>query len=158
MRMPAGPEWLLLGRTLGVSPVPLGMPELYLALKTGTVDGQENPLSIMSAAKFYEVTEQVVLTSHMVQPVFFNIAKPVWSKLNASQQKALKAAAAKTAKSADDGRLGDEASITKALIGRGLTVDKIDLAPFREAADRAYAGAEATKAWDLQGLKRVLAA
>ena len=61
MRMPAGPEWLLLGRTLGVTPVPLGMPEVYLALKTGTVDGQENPLSILNAAKFYEVSEQIVL-------------------------------------------------------------------------------------------------
>ena len=86
--MPAGPEWLLLGRTLGVSPVPLGMPEVYLALKTGTIDGQENPLSIFNAAKFYEVSEQVVLTAHMVQPVFFAIAKPVWDKLTAAQQKA----------------------------------------------------------------------
>ena len=75
MRMPAGPEWLLLGDTLGVTPVPLGMPEVYLALKTGTVDGQENPLSILNAAKFYEVTEQIVLTAHMVQPVFFDIAQ-----------------------------------------------------------------------------------
>ena len=82
MRMPAGPEWLLLGRTLGVTPVPLGMPEVYLAMKTGTVDGQENPLSILNAAKFYEVSEQIVLTAHMVQPVFFAIAKPVWDKLN----------------------------------------------------------------------------
>ena len=39
MRMPAGPDWLLLGRTLGVSPVPMGMPEVYLALKTGAIDG-----------------------------------------------------------------------------------------------------------------------
>ena len=76
-------------RTLGVTPVPMGMPEVYLALKTGTVDGQENPLSILNAAKFYEVSEQVVLTAHMVQPVFFNIAKPVWDKLNADQKKVL---------------------------------------------------------------------
>src|ERR1700686_1097648 len=67
MRMPAGPEWLLLGKALGVSPVPLGMPEVYLALKTGSIDGQENPLSILNAGKFYEITEQVVLTSHLVQ-------------------------------------------------------------------------------------------
>ena len=51
------------------------MPEVYLALKTGTMDGQENPLSILNAAKFYEVTEQIVLTAHMVQPVFFSIAQ-----------------------------------------------------------------------------------
>ena len=63
MRMPGGPEWLLLGRALGVNAVPLGAPEVYLALKTGTIDGQENPLSIFNATKLYEVTEQVVLTA-----------------------------------------------------------------------------------------------
>ena len=87
MRMAAGPEWLLLGRALGVTAVPLGMPEVYLALKTGTMDGQENPLSILNAAKFYEVTEQVVLTAHMVQPVFFALAQPVWDKLDAGAEK-----------------------------------------------------------------------
>ena len=60
----------------------MGMPEVYLALKTGTIDGQENPLTILNAAKFYEVTQQVVMTSHMLQPVFINIAKPVWDKLS----------------------------------------------------------------------------
>ncbi|WP_342359428.1 TRAP transporter substrate-binding protein DctP [Terrarubrum flagellatum] len=156
MRMPAGPEWLLLGRTLGVSPVPLGMPEVYLALKTGTVDGQENPLSIFSAAKLYEVSEQVVLTTHMLQPVFFAIAKPVWDKLSADQKKALEAAAKKTAKAGDDGRLNDEKTIIETIKGRGLVVDAPDLAPFRAAADQAYNGAEATKAWDMAGMKRVL--
>ena len=158
MRMPAGPEWLLLGRTLGVSAVPLGMPEVYLALKTGTVDGQENPLSILSAAKYYEVTEQVVLTSHLIQPVFFAIAKPMWDKLTADQKKALEAAAKKNAKSGDENRLNDERTVTEAIKARGLSVDAPDLAPFRAAADQAYAGAEATKAWDEAGMKRVLGA
>ena len=158
MRMPAGPEWLLLGRTLGVSPVPLGMPEIYLALKTGTVDGQENPLSILNAAKFYEVTEQVVLTAHMVQPVFFSIAKPAWDRLSDAQKTALKDAALKAAKSGSDNRLADEGSIAAALRQRGLAVDPIDLAPFRAAADQTYAGSEMTKSWDKALLDRVAAA
>lgn len=158
MRMPGGPEWLLLGRTLGVSPVPLGMPEVYLALKTGTVDGQENPLSILNAAKFYEVTEQVVLTAHMIQPVFFNIAKPAWDKLNDAQKKALQDAALKNAKSGSEARLADEVNITAALKQRGLSVDEIDLTPFRAEADKAYAGADYAKAWDKVLLDRVLGA
>jgi TRAP-type transport system periplasmic protein len=158
MRMPAGPEWLLLGRTLGVTPVPLGMPEVYLALKTGTVDGQENPLSILNAAKFYEVSEQIVLTAHMVQPVFFAIAKPVWDRLNAAQKKVLGEASRKAAKTGDDGRLADETAIVTALKGRGLAVDAIDLAPFRAGADRVYAESDLAKAWDAAGLQRVLKA
>lgn len=154
MRMPAGPEWLLLGRTLGVTPVPLGMPEVYLALKTGTVDGQENPLSILNAAKFYEVTEQIVLTAHMVQPVFFAMAKPVWDNLNAQQKKALGDAALKVAKSGDQARLADEAAIVQALKGRGLAVADIDLTPFRAAADKVYAESDLAKQWDAAGLAR----
>ncbi|MBN9061821.1 MAG: hypothetical protein BGP06_14875 [Rhizobiales bacterium 65-9] len=158
LRMPAGPEWLVLGRVLGVNPLPLGMPEVYLAMKTGTVDGQENPLSIFNAAKLYEVSEQVILTAHMLQPVFFSIAKPVWDKLSADQKKVLEAAAVKSAKAGDEGRLADEASIVEAIKGRGLAVDKIDLTPFREAADKAYEGADLTKAWDKAWLQKVLAA
>ena len=155
MRMPAGPEWLLLGRTLGVTPVPLGMPEIYLALKTGTVDGQENPLSILNAAKFYEVTEQVVLTAHMIQPVFFSIAQPVWGKLNADQKEALGDAALKAAKTGSDARLADETAIATTLKSRGLSVDPVDLGPFREQADRVYAQSDLAKAWDAAGLARV---
>ena len=158
MRMPAGPEWLLLGRTLGVNPVPLGMPEVYLALKTGTVDGQENPLPILNAAKLYEVTEQVVLTQHMRQPVFFNIAKPVWAKLAPEQQALLRDTARSVAAETDRKRLADEAAILTALSGRGLSVDAVDTAPFRAAADRVYAEAELARAWDRSWMERVQAA
>ena len=154
MRMPAGPEWLLLGETLGVTPIPMGMPEVYLALKTGTVDGQENPLTILNAAKFYEVTAQIVLTAHMVQPVFFNIGKPVWDKLSARQKKVLGDACVKAAKSGDDARLNDEKAVVTALKGRGLAVDAIDLAPFRANADRVYAKSGLAKQWDAAGLQR----
>ena len=155
MRMPAGPDWLLLGRTLGVSPVPMGMPEVYLALKTGGIDGQENPLSIFSAAKLYEVSEQVVLTSHMLQPVFFSVAKPFWDKLAGPQQQALTAAAVAAAKGNDEGRLADERGIIEAMKARGVTVDAIALAPFQALADKVYAADPAAKAWDAAMAQRV---
>src|SRR5947208_10374794 len=69
MRMPGGPEWLLLGQAIGVTPTPMAMPEVYLALQTGSIDGQETPLIILNAAKVHEVTKQEVITSHLVQPV-----------------------------------------------------------------------------------------
>ena len=158
MRMPSGPEWLLLGRTLGVSPVPMGMPEVYLALKTGTIDGQENPLTIMNAAKFYEVSQLVVLTSHMIQPVFINIAKPVWDKLSPAQQQIVRSAAEAAAVANQDGRLADEQSVVTSLKGRGLQVDSPDLAPFRALADTVYAGSDMARAWDAAWMKRVEAA
>jgi TRAP-type transport system periplasmic protein len=156
--MTAGPEWLLLGKALGVSPVPMGMPEVYLALKTGAIDGQENPLSILNAAKLYEVTEEVVLTSHMIQPVFFSMAKPVWDKLASDQQKVVAAAAVLAAKTNDDKRLADEATVAEALKGKGLVVEKIDLTPFRALADKVYADSDLAKAWDAAKLKQIMEA
>jgi tripartite ATP-independent transporter DctP family solute receptor len=155
MRMPAGPDWLVLGRVLGVSPVPMGMPEVYLALKTGTIDGQENPLSVFSAAKLYEVSEQIVLTAHMVQPVFFSVPKPFWDKLSAAQQAAVQAACVAAAKQNDDGRLADEQQITGTMRARGLAVDSPDLAPFRALADKLYAEDAGAKVWDAGMAKRV---
>ena len=93
LRMPGGPEWLLLGQSLGVTPTPMAMPEVYLALKTGAIDGQENPLTIMNAAKLHEVTQQVVLTAHLVQPVFYALRKQTWDGLSADQKKKVRAAA-----------------------------------------------------------------
>ncbi len=154
MRMPADPEWLLLGQAIGVSPVPMGMPEVYLAMKTGTIDGQENPLSILSAAKFYEVSQQVVLTSHLVQPVFFDIAKPVFDKLTDAQKDKLRAAARLAVKGNDDSRLADEARILEDLKARGLTITTPDLAAFRKRADEVYAASPIAKQWDAAAMKQ----
>ncbi len=156
MRMPAGPDWLVLGRVLGVSPVPMGMPEVYLALKTGTIDGQENPLSVFNAAKLFEVSEQIVLTAHMLQPVFFSIARPFWDKLTPAQQAALTAAAIAAAKGNDDGRLADERDIIGVMKAKGIAIDSPDLAPFRALADKLYADDAGTKAWDATLAKQVL--
>lgn len=157
MRMPAGPEWLLLGRALGVVPVPLGAPEVYLALKTGTIDGQENPLSIFNATKLYEVTEQVSLTSHLVQPVFINIATPAWNKLTAAQKSALEAAAKRAGALNDQTRLADEKTVAEGVVARGLTIGTPDLTAFRANADKVYAESDLAKAWNVDLMKQVQA-
>src|SRR5258708_1852374 len=148
LRMPGGPDWLLLGQSLGVTPTAMGMPEVCLALQTGAIDGQENPPTIFNAAKFYEVTKQMVITSHLVQPVFYVIAKPYWDKLSAEQKSKLQAAATQAAKWNDEQRLADEKTVIDGLASKGLTVTRPDLAAFRGNADKGYASAEAAKAGD----------
>jgi TRAP-type transport system periplasmic protein len=157
MRMPGGPDWLLLGQSLGVTPTPMGMPEVYLALQTGAIDGQENPPTIFNAAKFYEVTKQMVLTSHLVQPVFYAIAKPYWDKLSAEQKGNVQAAATHAAKWNDEQRLADEKTVLDGLPARGLTVTRPELSAFRANADKVYAGADAAKAWDRRMMEEVMA-
>jgi len=157
MRMPGGPDWLLLGQSLGVTPTPMGMPEVYLALQTGAIDGQENPPTIFNAAKFYEVTKQMVITSHLVQPVFYAIAKPYWDKLSAGQKSKVQAAATQAAKWNDEQRLADEKTVIDGLAAKALTVTRPDLGPFRANADKVYAAAEAAKAWDRKMMDEVMA-
>ncbi len=57
-----------------------------------------------------------------------------------------------------EARLADEKAIVQALKERGLTVDAVDLAPFRASADKVYAEADMAKAWDAAGLQRVMKA
>lgn len=148
LRMPGGPEWLLLGQAIGVTPTPMAMPEVYLALQTGSIDGQDNPLTILNAAKFHEVTKQVVMTSHLVQPVFMAIAKPYFDKLTPEQRSKLQAAAMQAAKWNDEQRLADEQKVADGLAAKGLTVSRPDLAPFRANADKVYGASDMAKAWD----------
>jgi tripartite ATP-independent transporter DctP family solute receptor len=155
LRVPSGPEWQLLGAAIGVTPVPMAMPETYLALKTGSVDGQDNPLSILYAAKFYEVTQEVVMTSHLVQPVFFDIAKPVWDKMSPAQQQKVEAAAKAAQRNNDEARLADEKKVLEDLKAKGLTIATVDLAPFRANADKVYADAALAKPWDKKLMQQV---
>lgn len=156
LRMPAGPDWLLLGQVLGVSPTPMAMPEVYLALQTGSMDGQENPLTIMRAAKYHEVTKQVVLTSHLVQPVFYALSKKVWDKLSDAQKKAVQAAAVTASAWNAAERLKDEKDVADVIKKAGLRVDAIDLKLFRDHADKIYGAAEHAKPWDKAALQQVI--
>ena len=157
LRMPGGPDWLLLAQSIGATPTPMGMPEVYIALQTGTIDGQENPPTIFNAAKFHEVSKQMVLTSHLVQPIFYAIAKPYFDKLKPDQQKKLREAAVRSAKWNDDNRLNDEKTVIEGLAAKGLTVSRPDLGPFRANADKVYAGADAAKAWDRKLMEEAMA-
>ena len=148
LRMAGGPEWLLLGEALGATPTPMAMPEVYLALKTGSIDGQENPLTIMNAAKYYEVTEQVVLTAHLVQPVFYALRKETWDALSAGQKQVIQAAANAATAQNNAQRLADEKQVTDRLKTQGLTVTAVEMKPFHDNADKVYGASDFAKAWN----------
>jgi TRAP-type C4-dicarboxylate transport system substrate-binding protein len=125
----------------------MAMPEIYLALKTGAIDGQENPLTIMNAAKLHEVTQQVVLTAHLVQPVFYALRKQVWDGLSADLKQKVRAAAVTATAFNDEARLNDEKQVAERIKGLGLSVSPVDLKPFRDNADKVYAASDLTKPW-----------
>jgi tripartite ATP-independent transporter DctP family solute receptor len=86
LRVPDSPSWIAMGEALGANPTPIAFGELYLALQTGTVDGQDNPLPTTFNAKFYEVTSQIILTAHLVNDVWPTINEEIWQSLSENQQ------------------------------------------------------------------------
>lgn len=93
LRMPPGEFWQFLGESLGANPTPVAYAELYTALQAGAVDGQDNPLVSGRTMKFYEVTSQFVLTSHVIGYDMLSVSKKTWAALGPAQQAKLRAEA-----------------------------------------------------------------
>jgi len=95
LRMPPGEFWQFLGESLGANPTPVAYAELYTALQTGTVDGQDNPVVSSKLMKFDEVTTQFVLTRHVIAYDVMAIRSKVWDAMKPEQQAKFQAAADK---------------------------------------------------------------
>ncbi len=83
-------------KALGANPTPLAFPEVYSAMEQGAIDGQENPLSVIAANKFYEVQKYVTLTNHQYNPQSVLISKKFWDTLSAAEKKIISDAAAES--------------------------------------------------------------
>ncbi len=81
IRMPNNEAFLEMGKALGANPTPLGFGEVYLALRSGTIEGQDNPLPTDLAAKFVEVTKYIVLTDHSIGIINPVISEKFWKSL-----------------------------------------------------------------------------
>jgi len=83
-------DWV---KALGANPTPMAFPELYAAMEQKAVDGQENPLSVILANKFYEVQKHLALTNHQYNPQSLIFSKKVWDALSADEKKIIQDAA-----------------------------------------------------------------
>jgi tripartite ATP-independent transporter DctP family solute receptor len=88
-------DWV---KALGANPTPLPFPEVYAALDQKAIDGQENPVNVISANKFYEVQKHIALTNHQYNPQSLIFSKKVWDTLTPANQKILMDAAAEASK------------------------------------------------------------
>ncbi len=155
LRMPGTKEWLFLGEALGATATPLAFGEVYLGLKTGTIDGQDNPLPSVRSAKFYEVTKQITLTSHLVDGIFISVSNKTWNALSADQKTKLKAAAQSAAKYNNDNRIADEKQMVDFFKAQGLTVTTPDVDAFRKTVQTTYLNSDYAKVWPKGMLERI---
>ena len=142
VRMPGTDAWQFLGAALGFSPTPLAFSEVYTALSTGAVDGQDNPLPTVVNSKFYEVTCQIALTSHLVDLNYIAFSKETWDGLSVDQQLAVQRAADATASWARLKQLDMENNLADFIRSQGVDVYTPDVEAFRSHVQAVYADSD----------------
>jgi len=134
MRTMENPVHIQAYKQFGIIPTPMAFTEVFTALQQGTVDGQENPLSVISAAKFEQVQKYMTLTGHVYSPALILMSKAQWDKLSAPDKDAFMAAA-KEAVKANRARIDeDERRAVADLRSKGMViVESVDKAKFQAA-------------------------
>lgn len=155
IRMPGTDAWQFLGKALGASPTPMAFSEVYTALSTGAVDGQDNPLPTVVDAKFYEVTKQIALTSHLVDLNYIAFSKEVWDSLTAAQQLTVQRAADAAAAVGRLKQLDKENNLADFIRSQGLEVYTPDLEAFRSHVQQQYVGSEFAASWPEGVLEKI---
>lgn len=129
---PINLEWV---KALGANPVPLAFPEVYTALETKAIDGQENPVTVIHANKFNEVQKYLTLTRHQYNPQSIIVSKKVWDRFSADEQKILSEAAAEAIQYQRQVTREHEAQALDALKKAGMEVTELpeaEVAKLRE--------------------------
>ncbi|MEF2072653.1 sialic acid TRAP transporter substrate-binding protein SiaP [Consotaella aegiceratis] len=155
LRMPSSDAWLFLGQALGANPTPLPFGEVYLALQTGTIDAQDNPLPTVEAAKFYEVTEQIVMTDHLVDGLTIAINNQTWDDLSEDEQASVTEAAVASCDWNNDKRKSEEARLVQFFKDQGLEVTTPDVAAFRKHVQDYYLNFERAADWPEGWIDRI---
>jgi TRAP-type C4-dicarboxylate transport system substrate-binding protein len=138
LRMPPGEFWQFLGESIGVNPTPVAFAEVYTALQTGAIDGQDNPLLLSKLMKFYEVTTQFVLTGHVIGYDLMTVSAKAWDALKAPEQAKFQAAADKAIDDYTAKFNAQEKDVIEFLKGQGKKVYTPDVDAFRAYAQKKY--------------------
>ncbi|MEM6383088.1 MAG: TRAP transporter substrate-binding protein DctP [Pseudomonadota bacterium] len=155
LRMPGTDAWQFLGSALGASPTPMAFTEVYTALSTGAVDGQDNPLPTVVDAKFYEVTNQIALTSHLVDLNYIAFSLETWNSLTPEQQITVQRASDAAAAVGRLRQLDLENSLADRIRSEGVEIYTPDLEAFRTHVQAQYVGSEFAESWPDGVLERI---
>ena len=131
MRTMENPVHVAAYKGFGIVPTPMAFPEVFTALQQGTVDGQENPLSVIMAAKFDQVQKHLTLTGHVYSPAIFLMSKAAFDKLSAADKTAFLESAKEGAKAGRARVDEDDSKGVAELKSKGMSVvENVDKAKF----------------------------
>jgi TRAP-type transport system periplasmic protein len=123
-------------KTLGTNAIPMSFGEVFTALETKTIDGQENPFVTIDTSKFHEVQKFLSITRHAYTPFLVLYSKPMWDKLSSQEQAALREAAMEGQKVQRAVIREAEGKSLAALKARGMQVNEISQAEQRRMFEK----------------------
>jgi TRAP-type transport system periplasmic protein len=129
---PINVDWV---KALGANPTPLPFPEVYAALEQKAIDGQENPVSVISSNKFWEVQKHITLTNHQYNPQSVIFSKKVWDTLTPAERKIIDESSDEAVKAQRETARGAVAKNLDLLKQNGMTVSQFppaEVAKLRE--------------------------
>ena len=133
VRVPENDVFKAMAEAWGAKPTPMNFNELYLALKTGTVDGQENPLPTIKSGKFQEVQKYIILTGHIMTPRLVVVNEAFWQKVPAADRKIVEDVLKTHMAWADSEIKKQEIALLDEFKAAGVTIIQPDVESFRKA-------------------------
>jgi TRAP-type transport system periplasmic protein len=146
LRVPNNELWVKFFGALGANPTPMDFTEVYTALQLGVIDGQENPIEVPLANKFYEVQKYLSLTNHIVDGYILGMNQDKFEGLQDEAQQILKDAAAETAQFKREYDDEQTAKAIDELESHGMKVNELtddQMAEFQAEAEKLYPQFEA---------------
>ena len=149
LRMPNAPAWIDAGKSLGGNVTPIAYSEVYTALQTGTIEGQDNPLPGTYAMKFYEVTKQISLTKHIIDVKLLCVTDSVWDAMNDEQKQWMREAAAYACEQGSAATYEQENELLDFFIDYGTIITYPDVEAFQAHSFNYYVENKLTDEWDM---------
>jgi tripartite ATP-independent transporter DctP family solute receptor len=140
LRFPSAQIWQASGRAMGASPMPIPFADVYLALQTGTADGQENPIPVIESMAFQEVQDYLNIVGHIHSATVVMVNDEAWMKLNKPQQEALLQSTRQLGHEVHQGLLNEEKEILERW-EREKTINinrDVDIEPIRQQCIKVF--------------------
>ena len=147
LRMPGGEGWQFVGEAMGATPVPVAFTEVYTALQTGAIDGQDNGFPATYSMKFHEVMDYIGTTSHLIAANEFTISLDKWNSMNETQQAKVQECADKFEAALDEATIQLETDLRAKIEEAGVTVYMPDNAAFQDHVLSVYADSKYSEDW-----------
>lgn len=147
LRFPGGEGWQFVGTAMGATPVPIPFTEVYTALQTGAVDGQDNGFPATRSMKFDELLTHMGLTSHLIAANEFTISLDKWNAMTPEQQTIVQGCADNFEAALDAVTIEQETTLKEEFIANGMNVYMPDNAAFQTHVLQVYGDSEYSKDW-----------